>query len=150
MGILRAETLLRIKEGIKAGIGPTRLYWELRAVGPVTRKTDFLADYRREADTKKKEGLLRFVRKDRYPTTASMAALSPVASREFLYKVKIQSTLYPGAIPTERFVNCMHDVPQTPGMVEQEAWEKGFPQSPPAKGEVRIYTAWEVFAKEVY
>ena len=55
MGLLRAETLLRIKKGIKEGVGATRLYWELRAVGPVTRKTDFLADYREEAGIAKKD-----------------------------------------------------------------------------------------------
>lgn len=120
MGLLRAETLLRIKIAIKAGQGATATYFALRKIGKVTRKTDFLADFRMEAGIKKKEGLMRFVRKDRYPTSTAMAGLSKDASKEFLYKLKYRQVIRPGEPAEDMFVNLMSDVPLTPEMLEAE------------------------------
>lgn len=149
MGILRAETLLRIKKGIKEGIGPTRLYRELRAVGPVTRKTDFLADYRRESGAEEKKGLLRFVRKDRYPSTTIMAGLAPEASKEFLYKIKVNAIIHPGLPIDEQFVNIMSDAPMTPAMIEaeiEERWGEWEKYRPEALEEIQV---WSVFRKGI-
>jgi len=149
MGILKAEISLRIKEGIKEGIPATRLYRELRAVGPVTRKTDFLAEYRRQTKTAKVEGLLRFVRKDRYPTTAIMASLAPEASAEFLYQVKVQSVLRLGEPITKRFVNIMSDVPMTPVMIEAEVEERWQQWEKYAAEEITGLQVWSAFGKGV-
>lgn len=124
MGILRAEIILKIRKGIREGIGATRLYRELRTVGPVTRKTDFLADYRSVAGIEAKEGLLRYVRKDRYPTEKTLAAVEWNLSKEFMYKVKVQSVVQPGLPVIERFVNITSDVPMTPAMIEAEVEEE--------------------------
>lgn len=149
MGLLQAEIRLRIIEGIKAGIGSTRLYWKLRAVGPVTRKTDFLAVYRKEARTKKMEGLLRFVRKDRYPTTTIMSALSPEASKEFLYKLRYSDVIKPVREEDYKFVNIMSDVPMTPEMIEAEVierWGEFEKYRPEAVTELQV---WSVFRKSI-
>jgi len=142
MSILRAETIAKIRKGIREGIGATRLYWELRAVGPVTRKTDFLADYRNVAGVERVEGSLRFVRKDRYPTEKTMAAVTWETSKEYMYKVKVQSVIRIGEPITERFVNIMSDVPMTPVMMEAEVEERW--------GEWEKYAAEEITQIQVW
>jgi len=77
-----------------------------------------------------KEGLVRYVRKDRYPTEKTIAAVTWETSKEYMYKVQVHSVIQAGAPITERFVNIMSDVPMTPEMVESEVeqrwgeWEK--------------------------
>ncbi|GAJ17323.1 unnamed protein product, partial [marine sediment metagenome] len=45
-------------------------------------------------------------------------------SKEFMYKVKVESRLKPDVPMTERFVNIMSDVPMTGAMIEQAVTEK--------------------------
>ncbi len=134
MGLLRAETIAKIRKGIRDGIGATRLYNDLRSVGPVTRKTDFLSDYRSMAGIEAKEGRLRFVRKDRYPTERVLASVEWELSKEFMYKVRVHSTIKPGEPVTERFVNIMSDIPLTPDMLEEQV--------------IQSWGEWERYAKE--
>ena len=89
-----------------------------------------LADWRSINELEKKEGLLRYVRKDYHPSEKLIAAVKWSTSKEYMYKVKVLSRLRPGEPITERFVNIMSDVPLTPAMVEAEVaaswggWEK--------------------------
>ena len=89
-----------------------------------------LADWRSVGEIKKKEGAMRYVRKDRYPTGVQEAKAWFKMSREFMYKVKVESRVRPGEPLTERFVNIMSDKPLTPAQVESEVfqawgeWEK--------------------------
>ncbi|GAH69136.1 unnamed protein product, partial [marine sediment metagenome] len=62
----------------------------------------------------------QFVRRDRYPSTTSMAILSPEASKEYLYKLKVKDRLNPEAPLLDRFVNLGSDIPLTPEQIEQE------------------------------
>ena len=142
MGIVRAETIARMRGAFRKGVSASRFMADMRAAGLSYRRTDMLADWRSVNELAVKEGLARFIRKDRYPTDATMAAVTWQTSKEYMYKVKTQTRLYPGAPVIERFVNIMSDVPMTPAMVEQEAWEHSFSQSPPKAGEERVFIMW--------
>ena len=83
-----------------------------------------LSDWRSINELERKEGVLRYVRKDRYPTEKSMAAVTWETSKEYMYKVKVSSVIRAGEPITERFVNIMSDVPMTPTMLEAEVEER--------------------------
>lgn len=142
MGIIRAEVIAKMRGAFREGLSASRFIKDMRAVGLSYRRTDMLADWRSINELEVKEGLARYIRKDRYPTEKTMAAVTWATSKEFMYKVKSQTRLYPGAPITERFVNIMSDVPMTPAMVEQEAWERSFSQSPPKAAEERVFIMW--------
>ncbi len=96
----------------------------MKAKGLSYRRTEMLADWRSVNELEVKEGLFRYVRKDRYPTAKTMAAVTWETSKEFMYKVKVQSVIKRGEPITERFVNIMSDVPMTPEMVESEVEDR--------------------------
>jgi len=83
-----------------------------------------LADWRSVNELERKQGAMRSVRRDRFPTAKAIAQVDWDMSDEFMYKVKVQSRKFPGEPMTERFVNIMSDKPMTPGMVEQAVTEK--------------------------
>jgi len=124
MSIIRAETIARMGQAIKGGLSASQFIKDMQAIGLSYRRTDMLADYRSVGEIEKKEGVLRYVRKDRYPTTATMASVTWETSQEFMYKVKVQSIIKAGEPITERFVNIMSDIPMTPAMVEAEVTER--------------------------
>jgi len=130
MGIIRAETIARMRGAFREGLSATRFIKDMRAVGLSYRRTDMLADWRSVNELEVKEGLLRYVRKDRYPAEKAMASVTWATSKEFMYKVRVQSVVRIGEPITERFVNIMSDVPMTPEMLEAEVeqqwgeWEK--------------------------
>lgn len=124
MGIIRAETIARMRGAFREGLSASRFIADMRAVGLSYRRTDMLSDWRSINELERKEGVLRYVRKDRYPTEKSMAAVSWATSKEYMYKVKVQSVIKIGEPITERFVNVMSDVPLTPAMLEAEVEER--------------------------
>lgn len=124
MGIVRAETIARMRGAFREGLSATRFIADMRAVGLSYRRTDMLADWRSVNELERKEGVLRFVRKDRYPTGTAMAAVTWETSKEYIYKIKVQSVVRLGEPITERFVNIMSDVPMTPAMIESEVEER--------------------------
>lgn len=134
MGIVRAETIARARKYIRGGVSASRWVADMRAKGLGYRHTDMRADYRSVLHLEKKEGAARFIRKDRYPTEKTMATVEWQLSKEYMYKVKVESVIKIGEVPTERMVNIMSDVPMTPGMVEAEVeerwgeWEKYAPE----------------------
>lgn len=134
MGIVRAETIARMRGAFEKGLSASRFITDMKAIGLSYRRTDMLADWREQSDIKKKDGLLRFVRKDRYPTNLVIASIRKEVKWEVMYKVKVQSRLRPDEPITERFVNIVSDVPMTPAMIEAEIeerwgeWEKYAPE----------------------
>lgn len=124
MGIVRAETIARMRGAIEKGISASRFIRDMREIGLGYRRADMLADYRSETEAKEKDGLLRFVRKDRYPAERTIAAVDWAVSKEYMYKAKVQTILRPGEPITERFVNVMSDIPMTPAMIEAEVEER--------------------------
>jgi hypothetical protein len=93
-----------------------------------------LADWRSVGQIEKKEGLLRYVRRDYYPTAKTMAHVDWELSQEYMYKVKVHSRLRPDEPSVSRFVNITSDVPLTPEMLESEVIER--------------WTEWEKYAVE--
>jgi len=83
-----------------------------------------LSDWRSVNQLETKKGLMRFVRKDRYPSKMAIAEVDWMLSKEYMYKVKVQSRLRPDEPITERFVNLMSDEPLTGAMIEQGVIEK--------------------------
>ena len=124
MGIVRAEVIARMRGAYDKGVSASRFIADMKTVGLSYRRADMLADWRSEANIKKKEDLLRYVRKDRYPTEKSIADVKYAFSKEYMYKVKVQSVIRAGEPITERFVNIMSDVPMTPATVEAEVAER--------------------------
>jgi len=135
MGIIRAEVIARMRGGFREGLSASRFIRDMKAIGLSYRRSDMLADWRSVNEVDKKEGTVRFIRKDRYPTETTMAAVTWETSKEYMYKVKVESVIRLGEPITERFVNIMSDVPMTPRMLEAEVeqrwgeWEKYAPET---------------------
>lgn len=134
MGIVRQEVLQRMRGAFREGLSASRFIRDMQSAGLSYRRTTMLSDWRSVNEIERKEGVMRYVRKDRYPAEASMASVTWETSKEYMYKVKVNSTIRPGEPISERFVNIMSDVPMTPGMVESEVLER--------------WTEWEKYAPE--
>lgn len=135
MGIVRAETIARMRGAFRKGMAASRFIADMKAKGLSYRRTDMLADWRTVNELEVKEGLVRYVRKDRYPTEKSIASVGWEISKEYMYKVQVKSVVRIGEPLTERFVNIMSDVPMTPAMVEAEVMER--------------WQEWERYAEEI-
>lgn len=124
MSIKRAQVIGLMRGAFRRGQSATSFLQDMKAEGLSYRRTDMLADWRSVNELEAKKGLMRFVRKDYYPTKTVIAAVEWELSQEYMYKVKVKSRIEPGVPITERFVNIMSDVPMTPTMVEQAVTEK--------------------------
>jgi len=130
MGIIRAEVIAKMRGAFREGVTATGFIAEMREVGLSYRRVDMLDDWRSVNELEKKEGTLRYVRRDYYPTERTIAQVTWVTSKEYMYKVKVYARTRPDEPILERFVNIMSDVPMTPAMLESEvierwgAWEK--------------------------
>lgn len=124
MGLKRAQVVALMRGAFRRGQSATSFIWDMRERGLSYRRTDMLFDWRSINELEVKEGLLRFVRKDYYPTEKTIAQVDFNISQEYMYKAKVQSRLRPDEPIKERFVNIMSDVPLTPAMVEQAIIEK--------------------------
>lgn len=149
MGIIRAETIARMRGAVREGVSASRFIANMKEIGLSYRRTDMLADYRLISGAEKKKGLLQYVRKDRYPTKAVMAALSETASKEYLYQLRYSEVIKPVREEDWKFVNIMSDVPLTPAMIEQqvtEQWGEWEKYRPEALTELQV---WTVFRKGI-
>lgn len=135
MSIVRAEVIARMRIGFREGLSASRFISDMKAVGLSYRRTDMLADWRTVNQLEVKEGLLRYVRKDRYPTEKTIAAVGWAVSKEYMYKVKVQSVVKIGEPILERFVNITSDIPLTPAMVEAQVFDR--------------WAKWEKYAEEL-
>ena len=124
MGIIRAEVIARMSGAFKEGVSASRFITDMRAKGLTYRRTDMLSDWRSVNELETKKGLMRYVRRDRYPAEKSIAAVGWALSKEYMYKIKVQSIKGEGEPMIERFVNIMSDKPMTPAMVEAEVMER--------------------------
>lgn len=134
MGIERAEVIQRMRAAFKQGMSGYRFIAQMRAEGLSYRRTTMLADWRSVNELEKKAGAMRFIRKDYMPARPAMAQVAWAMSREYMYKVKVESRLREGEPLTERFVNIMSDTPLTPRQIEAQVterwgeWEKYAPE----------------------
>ncbi len=136
MAVERAELIARMRGAFRKGQSAARFFQDMKVAGvKLYRRTDMLSDWRSVNELERKAEAFKYVRKDYYPTSKSIAQVEWALSKEFMYKVRVQSRLSPGEPLVDRFVNIMSDVPMTPGMVEQAVVEK--------------WREWEKYAKEM-
>jgi len=136
MGVERAEVILLMKKAIALGQSASSFITDMRSAKLSYRRTTMLADWRSVGEIEKKTDLMKYVRKDYYPTEKTIAQVEWKLSREYMYKVKVETRVRPGEPIAERFVNIMSDKPLTPGQVESEVFQ--------AWGEWEKYSAEQV------
>ena len=124
MSIVRSEAIAFMRKAFRTGQSVSDFRQDMREKGLSYRWTTMLSDWRSVNQLETKKGLMRFVRKDRYPSKMAIAEVDWMLSKEYMYKVKVQSRLRPGEPVTERFVNLMSDEPLTGAMIEQGVIEK--------------------------
>ncbi len=124
MGIVRAEVIAKMRGAFRKGKSASRFLADMKTVGLSYRRTDMLSDWRSVNQLETKKELLKYVRKDRYPTGATMASVDWNLGKEFMYVVKVKSVIRAGEPITERNVNITSDVPLTPAMIEAEVEER--------------------------
>lgn len=135
MAIERAIVIAKMRGAFKAGISASAFIKQMTAQGLSYRRTDMLSDWRSTSNLTVKEGLFKYVRKDYYATAKTIAQVEWNMSKEFMYKVNVQSRLRPGEPIVSRFVNIVSDSPMTPRMVEQAVAEQ--------------WITWENYSEEV-
>ena len=148
-GQKRSAVILRAKIAFKQGISASKFLTDMKARGLSYRRTDMLSDFRSVNELERKADAFKFVRKDRMPTARVIAQVDWSLSREYMYKVKINSRIRPGEPITERFVNIMQDRPRTPGEIEALAWSLIQKQSPKLQAQVVSITPWTVLQKVI-
>jgi len=124
MSIERSAAIGFMRKAFRKGQTVTDFRQDMRAKGLSYRWTTMLSDWRAVNQLETKKGLMRYVRKDRYPTKMAIAEVDWILSQEYMYTVKVQSRLRPGEPQVERFVNLMSDEPMTGTMIEQGVTEK--------------------------
>lgn len=124
MPLTRAKVIGLMRKAFREGVSTSRFLTEMKVKGLTYRRTTMLADWRTVNQLEKKEGLLRFVRKDYYPSVPAMAESTWKLPDEYTYKVKVHSRLTPEAPITERFVQIGSDVPMTPREMEAQVKEE--------------------------
>ena len=124
MSIVRSQAIAFMRKAFRKGQSVSDFRQDMRAKGISYRWTTMLSDWRSVNQLETKKGLMRYVRKDRYPTKMAIAEVDWILSQEYMYTVKVQSRLRPGEPQVERFVNLMSDEPMTGTMIEQGVTEK--------------------------
>lgn len=142
MPLKRATAIAKMRKAFRDGVSASRFLADMKTVGLSYRRTDMLSDWRSVNELERKEGALRFVRKDYFPTKAVLAQVEWQLSQEFMYKVKVQTRTKPDEPISERFVNIMSDTSLTPLQVEELAWEMIEEQSPKKIGEIEAISGW--------
>lgn len=135
-GVQRAEVIQRIKGAIAEGLSASKFIAEMREEGLGYRRTDMLNDWRTVNNIKKKTGTLRNVRKDYFPSADIYAQVTWKTSREFMYKVRVETRISPDQPTESRFVNIISDKPMTPRELETEVEESWAGWYPDRSGEI--------------
>jgi len=130
-GIKRASVIPRMKRALELGKSAGAFLREMQAAGLGYRRTTFLADWRNVGNIEEKEHLIQFVRKDYLPSPKFYAEVDWKMSREYLYKVRMETRIYPEKKWEKRWVNIVSDRPMTPGELETqitESWGGWYPE----------------------
>lgn len=129
-GVQRAEVIQRIKGAITKGLSASKFIVKMQEAGLGYRRSDMLTDWRSVGNIEKKTGTLRNVRKNYYPSASIYADVSWKTSKEYMYKVRVESRITPDKPIESRFVNITSDKPMTPGELESEiirSWAGWYP-----------------------
>lgn len=142
MPLERATVVAKMRKAFREGVSASRFVADMKTEGLSYRRSDMLSDWRSVNELERKEGALRFVRKNYYPSKTVIAQVEWQLSQEFMYKVQVQTRIKPDEPVLERFVNIMSDIPLTPLGVEELAYEMIREQSPKRIGEVEAISGW--------
>lgn len=124
MSIVRAEVIARMRGAFRKGLSVSRFIADMREAGLGYRRTDMMADWRSVSGLEVKEGLMRYIRKDRYPTERVIATTPWMLSKEYMYVVRVKTQLKPDDPVITHNVNIQSDVPMTVAMVEARVIEE--------------------------
>jgi hypothetical protein len=130
----RPAAILRIPEAIARGLTVTGFIKELTGLGLSYRRALMLSDWRTIANIEARKDVIKYVRKDRYPTVKEYAETEWNWRSEWAYKVKVFARLSPGEPTIPRFQMYDYDKPLTPGEVEalvRKKWtsEEGYAET---------------------
>ena len=124
LGLKRAIGILTVADAYKRGLNRTGWIKELRAKGLGYRKTVMLADWRSITGEEIKKDRLKYVRKDRYPTSKDYVAAEWPWKEEWAYKMKVRTVVRPDEPVQERFVIIESNKPLTPAEMEAQTWSR--------------------------
>lgn len=133
-GLRRAIAIRLIPKAFKGGLSASSFIGQLRLKGLTYRRGTMLSDWRTVNQIEAKKDVLKYIRKDRLPSVASMADVEWAYDKEYIYKAKTWSRIHPGEPLTERMVTFTSDRPLTPRQVEEQiatkwsAWERYIPE----------------------
>ena len=142
MPIERAIVIALMRKAFAKGQSRTSFYNEMKVKGLAYRKTTMLADWRSLFSIKQKEGMLKYVRKDRYPTGIAVAKDWRKLSKEWMYVMKVKSQITPEAEIREQKVNILSNRPLTVAEMEKYTWEMISEQSPKEISKIVDVTAF--------
>jgi len=149
MSILRSQVIGLMRGAFRRGQSASSFIADLREKGLTYRRTDMLSDWRSVNELERKEGAMRFVRKDYFPTEKSIAQVEWALTQEYMYKVKVESRLRPDQPLVSRFINIMSDTPLTPKMVEQTLTEKWSEYEDYTAEAIEKMTVWSAVHKVI-
>lgn len=130
LGLRRAIAIKLMPKAFKAGSSVAAFRQQLRAKGLSYRWSTMLGDWRSANEIEAKKDAMKYVRKDRLPSTQIMIERPWKYDKEYVYKVQTWSRIHPDEPLEERFGTIQSDKPLTPTQVEEEAvlkwpdWEK--------------------------
>lgn len=124
MADIRAQVLSLMRKAISKGQSRTSFLNEMKAQNLTYQNKQMLSDWAQLTDFNLKDGKLKNVRKDAYPSDKTVVTTDWAIQGEYMYKVKVTSRVKPDEPVTERFVNIVTDKPMTPRMIEQAVVEK--------------------------
>jgi len=144
MGVVRAEAIARMRVAFREGLSATKFISKMADIGLSYRRTDMLADWRNVNQIEAKEGRVRYVRKGYVPAKQTAEIKEWNMSREYMYKVKVQSRLRAGEPITDRFINIMSDKPLAVGQIESQvvsSWGEYEKYQPAELTGLQVWTA---------
>lgn len=119
-GERRTAFIAKARSAIRAGQSQTAFIRRMRAEGLGYRHQTMQSDFRTEGNIRKKTDLLKYVRKDYYPTKAIYAESTYALKKEFMYVVRVKSRLSPDEPILTHNVGIATDKPLTVGeMIRQ-------------------------------
>jgi hypothetical protein len=121
--ITRPSAMLKIPSLIAKGLSAEGIIRQLKSDLLSYRRTLMLSDIRSIMGIESHKDVLKYVRKDRLPSSKLIADVEWQLGKEYMYKLQVQSQVKKGEPLTERFVNIMSDKPLTISQVEAELQE---------------------------
>jgi len=120
----RVVAIQKIPEAIARGLTVSGFIRELKAAGLSYRRTLMLADWRSAANIEARKDVIKYVRRDRYPTAKEYAETEWPWREEWAYKLRVRTILLPGKSITEHFVIIESDKPLTCAEMEQQVYSR--------------------------